>query len=233
MRQTFAMPKILEVIVTSVEDAIEAEAGGADRLELVRAFEIGGLTPDAELVRAVLGAVQIPVRTMLRESPSMSAGDGDALRELQRKAEGFAQLPMEGLVAGFVESGRIDLGAMKAVFSSAPRLKATFHRAFDEIAEPTAGVEQLKELPQIDRILTAGGEGNWTDRRRRLLEWQRAAAPRIKLLVGVGLSSEVMAELSEVPTLTEIHVGRAARVPPTVAGSVKREAVRRLKSIFL
>ena len=228
MRQTPAMPKILEVIVTSVEDAVEAEAGGADRLELVGAFALGGLTPDAELVQAVLKNVRIPVRTMLRETPTMSAGNGNALRSLQLKAEQFARLPIEGIVAGFVQAGNIDLGAMQAIFASAPGLKATFHRAFDEVNQPLEALKQLKDMPQIDRVLTAGGTGGWPERRNRLLQWQSVAEPQIRLLVGVGLSSEMMAELGE--TLTEVHVGRAARVPSTVEGQVRREAVSRLKS---
>jgi len=69
-----AMARFLEVIVTSIEDAVEAEAGGADRLELVRALEVGGLTPELDLIRTVLQTVKIPVRVMLRETPSMSAG---------------------------------------------------------------------------------------------------------------------------------------------------------------
>lgn len=58
---------MLEVIVCSVADALAAEAGGADRLELVRDLEVGGLTPPLELIQDVLRAVRIPVRVMLRE----------------------------------------------------------------------------------------------------------------------------------------------------------------------
>ena len=39
---------ILEVIVLSAADAATAERGGADRLEVVRAIEVGGLTPSVE-----------------------------------------------------------------------------------------------------------------------------------------------------------------------------------------
>jgi len=39
---------LLEVIALSADDAIAAERGGADRLEIVRAIDTGGLTPDLE-----------------------------------------------------------------------------------------------------------------------------------------------------------------------------------------
>ena len=57
---------LLEVIVSSVEDALEAEQGGAGRLEVVRSLEVGGLTPSLELVRQICQRVKIPLRVMLR-----------------------------------------------------------------------------------------------------------------------------------------------------------------------
>ena len=125
------MANFLEVIVTSVPDAIEAEAGGADRLELVRALEVGGLTPDIDLVKAVLAAVPIPVRVMLRESPLMSLGDASEMRHLQANAEAFAKLPINGLVTGFIKGDSVDIKAMIDVLAPAPECNVTFHRAFD------------------------------------------------------------------------------------------------------
>jgi copper homeostasis protein CutC len=70
------MAKTLEVIVTTVDEAIEAEAGGADRLELVRALDVGGLTPEISIARGVLAAVRIPVRVMVREEAHLHRGGG-------------------------------------------------------------------------------------------------------------------------------------------------------------
>ena len=59
---------LLEVIVQSVADAAEAEAGGADRLEVVREIERDGLTPPLDLVRSIIAATSLPLRVMVRES---------------------------------------------------------------------------------------------------------------------------------------------------------------------
>ncbi len=59
---------ILEVIACTVEDAIEAERGGANRLEIVSRLETGGLTPAPDLVRKIKANVSLPLRVMLRES---------------------------------------------------------------------------------------------------------------------------------------------------------------------
>ena len=52
--------KLLEVIVTSVDEARAAEEGGADRLELLRDLDVEGLTPVLALVEDVLASVTIP-----------------------------------------------------------------------------------------------------------------------------------------------------------------------------
>src|SRR6188474_594629 len=68
----------LEVIATSLEDAVEAEAGGADRIELVRDLAAGGMTPPLDLVDAVLSRVRIPVRVMVRHTVAhVVSHDGD------------------------------------------------------------------------------------------------------------------------------------------------------------
>ena len=59
---------LLEVIVQTVADAREAEKGGADRLEVVRAISMGGLSPSIDLVRLIKDDTSLPLRIMLREN---------------------------------------------------------------------------------------------------------------------------------------------------------------------
>ncbi len=224
------MAKLLEVIVTSAEEAVEAEAGGAHRLELVRALEEGGLSPSLEVTEEVLKAVTIPVRVMLRENASMSIRDAAELQRLRTLAREFGQLGIEGFVLGFVRRGMLDCEPAQAILREASHCRATFHRAFEHVAEPARAIAQLKAMGQIDRILTSGGEGTWQQRRARLIEWQTMAAPQIQILVGAGVCASVLDDLRNEPSLVELHVGRAARVPQTTSGAVRREQISSLKS---
>ena len=224
------MPRLLEVIVTSLDEAIEAELGGADRLELVRSLDQGGLTPSLDIAQQILEAVSIPVRVMLRENASMSLGGAAEMQTLLSRAKAFTQLPVNGLVLGFVRSGALDSECMREIFASVPNCRATFHRAFEHLNDPLGAIQELKRFPQIDRILTRGGQGSWKERKARLLEWQRAAAPQIKILVGIGLGTSTLAGIKQVPSLSEVHAGRAARVPPVTSGSVDQTRVASLKS---
>lgn len=224
------MARLLEVITTSIEEAREAELGGADRLELVRAFEAGGLAPALKVVEEVVQAVAIPVRVMLRENASMMAHPGE-IANLQRMARELAQLPLDGLVMGFVKDGALDLHTMRQVLGAAPQLRVTMHRAFEHVRDPIGAIEQLKGFPQIDRILTSGGTGDWEQRKRNLLEWRAVAAPEIRILVGVGLRTSILTEFAPDSNGFEFHVGRAARLPHTADGRVSRDEIARLKAL--
>ena len=57
---------MLEVCVDSVESAIAAEEGGAERLELCSSLVIGGVSPTPALYEAVHRRVSLPVRAMVR-----------------------------------------------------------------------------------------------------------------------------------------------------------------------
>ena len=221
--------KVLEVIVTSLEDAIEAQAGGADRLEVVRELAMGGLTPDLALVERIVGTVRIPVRVMLRETASMSLADAGELDILCRKAAEIEALGVDGIVAGFIWNGQLDLATLRAIAKAAPKMSITFHRAFDVLTDPLQAIRDLKTVAQVDRILTIGGSGSWPERQLRLHQWQRNAAPEIKLLAGAGLLKPVIRDLQLDPYIGEIHIGRAARIPPETGGKVSRVQVALLK----
>lgn len=226
------MHRILEVIVTSLHEAIEAELGGADRLELVGSLDEGGLIPSAELVQEVVEAVSIPVRVMLRENASMSIGGQAEIESLQARAKMLSELPLNGFVIGFIKGADIDREATDSVLAAAPKCRATFHRAFDRVRNPLLAINELKHTRPIDRVLTDGGAGDWSQRKKRIRDWQEAAAPEITILVAAGLQTSILAEIANDSMISEVHVGRAARVPQTNSGAVRRTQVARLKRLL-
>jgi copper homeostasis protein len=224
------MPKLLEVIVTSAEEAREAELGGADRLELVRDLHVGGLTPRLDVAEHVVRAVSIPVRVMVRENASMWLAHAGEIDTLRSRARQFRELPIDGLVLGFVKDDALDAETIAQVADAAPGCRVTLHRAFEHAKDPLAAIQQAKQFPQIDRILTGGGAGNWQERKSRLLAWQTAAAPEIGILIGIGLRTSTLTEMALNANGFEFHAGRAARVPHTTAGVVSRNEIARLKA---
>jgi copper homeostasis protein len=219
---------LLEVIVQSLADARAAHAGGADRLEVVREIERDGLTPSLDLVRAIQGDVPLPLRVMVRESDGFTIKTPEELRTLQRTFGILADLGVHGAVVGFAREGRLDLEAIHSVLAVAPALAVTLHRAFDSVHDPLTAIDQALTFPQIDRILTSGGEGDWPTRCQRFTEYA-ARASSITFLPGGGVDEDALGAFVRSGCVTEAHVGKAARQPQesTAAVSVARVAALR------
>ena len=216
---------LLEVIVCSVADALEAERGGADRLEVVRELKRGGLTPSFELVAAVRQAVDLPMRVMLRESEGYEVSGADEIARLCAAAERFASLEVDGFVLGFLQDREVDIELTQRVLASAPHVRATFHHAFEDARDQLRALNAIKRLPQVDRVLSHGGTDGLQSRVRRLGAYERAAAPELIILAGGGIDSEAISQIARATRIREFHVGRAARAGFVVEGAVQASLV--------
>ncbi|MET9098557.1 copper homeostasis protein CutC [Streptomyces antibioticus] len=216
---------LLEVIALDAEDAVAAQAGGADRLELVTDMAADGLTPPVEVFAAIRAAVGIPLRVMLRLADGFAAGDVD---RLARAARDLRSAGAEEFVLGFLDAdGGPDLAALERIVAALDGRPWTFHRALDHAADRDTLRKQVDGLPGLDTYLTAGAAAGVDEGLPTLL----AEAARTgeqgyeqQLLVGGGL------HLAHVPTLrtagiTAFHIGGAAR-PDGWTGPVSSAAVQ-------
>ena len=220
---------VLEVIACSVVDAIEAEKGGANRLEVVRDLQRGGLTPSWELVKEIKQAVNLPLRVMLRESEGYEMKDEDEINRLCRAAERFASLGIDGFVLGFLRRGEVDDELTQRVLACAPHVPATFHHAFEDTNDKWRAVMQIKRLlPQVDRILSSGGTDELEQRVRALYANRRAAGVELIIVAGGGIDGDAILKIGREAFIREFHVGRAARSNFRVEGDVQASLVSAL-----
>ena len=219
---------MLEVIACSVEDAVQADRGGAGRLEIVSHLELGGLTPSLTLVREILAAVSIPVRVMVRENDGYEIQNPGELIDLFEIARELSSLKIDGMVLGFLRNGAVDGEVVPQILACAPNLKATFHRAFDAAENQLQEISTLKRYAQIDRILTNGSDESLERQTSNFKAYEAAARPEIQVLAGGGLDATRIGELITATSVTEFHVGRAVREPPEISGVVRAEKVRQL-----
>jgi copper homeostasis protein len=225
---------VIEVIAQSVADAVEAQAGGADRLELVRDLDEDGLTPPAELVRAVCAAVRIPVYVMIRPRNRFTLGPEER-EQIVAEARAAAEAGAHGLVVGYVdEACRLDIEALEAVRTAAgPKIGLTFHRAFDRLADPQAALPALA-AHGIERVLTSGHAPTAPNGQETL----RALVPLagqsgVVVMAGGGLTPENVADLVHATGVTEVHFGAGVRIPPAPTGPVSRERVAAVRQALL
>jgi copper homeostasis protein len=222
---------LLEVIVCSVGDALEAQRGGAGRLEIVRELKRGGLTPSFELVAKIREAVDLPLRVMLRESDGFEVSDEDEIARLCAAAERFASLDVDGFVLGFLKDREVDIELTRRVLASAPHVPATFHHAFEAARDQLMALHAIKRITQVDRVLSHGGSDGHggTDslesRVQRLADYERAAASELMILAGGGINNEAILQIARDTRIREFHVGRAARADFEVEGAVQATLV--------
>jgi len=222
-------PLLLEVIVQTADDARAAETGGADRLEVVRDIDQDGLTPSIATVRAIQAVTRLPLRVMVRECDSFTVSGAAELAALQRAAVEFAALGIDGLVLGFAHDCTVDLETTRAVLDGLPDIRVTFHRAFDTVHNPLAGLDALRSIPQIDRVLTSGGNADWTTRCAVLRRYAARAGNDLTVLAGAGVDETAIGLIASDGCVCEVHVGRAARHPQIRSAPVSADRVRRLR----
>jgi copper homeostasis protein len=219
------MTALLEVIACSVADAVEAERGGAGRLEVVRDLNVGGLTPSFDLFQEIKQAVKLPLHVILRESPSYQTTGPDEINRLCRAAERFAELEVDGFVLGFLKDGDVDVELTQRVLACAPHVRATFHHAFEDAKDKLRALDLIKRLTQVDRILSSGGTDRLEARIQRLTEYEQSARPEITILAGGGIDAGALLRIRRETRIREFHVGRAARANFRVDGDVQASLV--------
>ncbi|MEU2119377.1 copper homeostasis protein CutC [Streptomyces sp. NPDC016459] len=216
---------VLEVIALDEEDAVAAQTGGADRLELVTDMAADGLTPSRIGFATIRAAVDIPLRVMLRLADGFAAGDVDALvgRALELREAGADEF-----VLGFLTpDGEPDLVAVERLIAALDGARWTFHRAIDRAADRDGLRKRLADLPGLDTYLTAGSATGVDDGLTTLAaEAARSGEPgyEAQILVGGGLRLDHLPEL-RAAGLDAFHIGGAAR-PQGWTAPVSPDAVR-------
>ncbi|HET6624781.1 MAG TPA: copper homeostasis protein CutC [Nocardioidaceae bacterium] len=202
---------LLEVIVVHPRDVEGADEGGADRLEVVAAMDSGGLSPEPALVSAICKETAVPARVMLRLNDGFSTTGGE-LSRLVGLAEDYLSVGAEGVVFGFLDADlEVDMELCAYLADKLPEVPWTFHRAIDSALETDRAWRQVRHLPGLDAVLSAGssrglevGHDELTDR--------AAADPDVArlLMAGGGLRAEHVPWLVRAG-VRQFHVGSSVR----------------------
>ena len=201
---------LLEVIALHAADAERAEAGGADRVELVGTMDDDGLSPEPRLVDKVRRATSIQIRPMVRLRGGFTTDGGEATR-LKGLISSYFDAGADGVVLGFLNgTNRIDLEVVGELVGDGS-FPWTFHRAIDHCLDVDRAWTDLRTLPGLNQVLTAGSargvEQGLDDLVRRAKSDPEAAR---LIMAGGGLAAE------HVPWLVRagvraFHIGSPAR----------------------
>lgn len=216
----------LEIAVTSVAGARAALAAGADRVELCSALELGGVSPSAGLVRAVLEATagRLPVHALIRPRPGDFHYDPDELHTGVREVQAMLAEGVDGVVIGALgRDRRIATDHTRTLTDAArtadPAATVTFHRAVDHCADAVAEMATLRRLG-IDRVLTSGQARRAIDGAAILRRMVDAADGRLEVMAGGGVDvGDIVALVNDVG-VDAVHLSAKTAGPSAAGGSV-------------
>jgi len=179
----------VEICVQDPAGAQVALAGGATRVELCTALDLGGLTPSAASIAAVGALTDRPgwLNVLVRPRAGgyvYSPAEIDlTCADIAAAVDGGA----DGVVVGALTAdGGVERAHVRAFVAAAQGRTVTFHRAFDVIEDRARALTELIDLG-VDRVLTSCGERHAVDAVGELVSLARLAAGRIELMAGGGV----------------------------------------------
>jgi copper homeostasis protein len=206
------MPVLIEACVDSIDGALEAERGGAGRLELCGELLQGGVTPSAGLIGAIWERVEIPVFVLIRPRTGDFLYDSDELDVMLRDIETAKSLDVDGVVIGaLTRDGDVDIGTLYSLIEAAGTMKVTFHRAFDFVRDQEVALEALIEMG-VDRVLTSGGAATALEGAAVIARLVKQAGNAITILAGGSITSSNVAAVVRASSVNEVHVRAAIPV---------------------
>ena len=196
---------ILEICAGSVESAIAARDGGAQRIELCAALEIGGVTPSAGLIAEARKVEGLTLNVIIRPRGGDFLYDDYEAACMEQDIRTCKQLGVDGVVIGALTAdGDIDTELCKRLVAAANGMSVTFHRAFDMCRDPKKALEELIGIG-CDRVLTSGQAATAQAGIPLLKELVEQADGRIIIMPGCGVNSDNAATILKATGAKEIH----------------------------
>ena len=197
----------LEVCANSPQSAIEAQKGGAVRVELCDNLREGGTTPALSQIEKSRQHVDIQLNTIIRPRGGDFFYTDIEFETMKQDIQHCGKAKCDGVVFGILNSnGSIDKKRNSYLVNLAHKygMSITFHRAFDRTKNLFQALEDIIELG-CDRILTSGGMPTALEGAAVIKKLIEQANGRISIMPGSGITEDNIYQLVKTTGLKEFH----------------------------
>jgi copper homeostasis protein len=203
---------LIEVCVNSVVSAVEAEKGGALRVELCNNLLEGGTTPSAASIQLAGKILSIDLNVIVRPRGGDFCYSDIEFDVMKSDILAAKELGADGVVIGILDvDGRVDKKRTRELIDIARPMSVTFHRAFDMTADPFQALDDLINL-KADRILTSGQKNTAEEGIALISDLVREAGEDIIIMPGCGITPENIERLVGQTGAKEFHVFAVKKV---------------------
>jgi copper homeostasis protein len=208
------MGRIIEICANSAQSVVEAEAGGARRVELCAAIPEGGTTPSYGEIRTAQALTSsIDINVIIRPRGGDFLYTQAEVQAMLYDIEMARRLGVHGVVFGCLTAkGDIDTALITRLIEAARPLSVTCHRAFDVCRSPFEALEQLIATG-CDRILTSGQQPDAVRGIPMIAQLVRIAAGRIIIMPGCGVRESNIERIERETGATEFHTSARSLLP--------------------
>ncbi len=208
--------KKIEICANSLQSAIFAQKGGADRIELCDNLLEGGTTPSWAIMEQA-SQLEIEVYVLIRPRGGDFCYNDAEFEAMIKDIEIAKNLGMNGIVSGVLDENQsLDVERTQALIQKSKPLPFTFHRAFDVVPNPLKTLEQLIALG-AKRVLTSGQKNTAIEGANLLKQLVEKAEKDLTILVGGGITKDNIEDLMRWTQAQEYHLS-AKSVRETVGG---------------
>lgn len=204
----------IEVCCSSLDEAREAEAGGAVRIELCAAIACGGVTPSHGTIQSIMEAhLNLDVNVLIRARDGGFCYTPAEVTAMCHDIEFCRRAGVHGVVIGALTAqGDIDIEACQKMMQAAGNMSVTFHRAFDICNNPFEALEQIIALG-CQRLLTSGQQSTAELGAEMIAQLIERAGGRIIVMPGAGIKPVNIAAIEAATAATEFHSTSAVDAP--------------------
>ncbi len=196
----------LEICVDSVESAVNAQTGGADRVELCGGLAEGGTTPSYGMILSVRNNLSIDLNVIIRPRGGDFLYSDTEYDIMRRDIELCGECGVNGIVIGILLSdGEIDTERTAKLVELSNPMTITFHRAFDMCSDPFRGLQDIISAGAT-RLLTSGHRNKAAEGAELIGKLLKKAGSRIIVMPGSGLNESNIAEVARITGASEFHL---------------------------